>query len=64
MTGSDGGGFFTGSSHQFVVANLSSRPAVLVTTHKGYTSGTEDCPFWGEAMPTLASSAIFPGPSI
>ncbi len=32
--------------------------------HNGYTSGTEDCPFWVEAMPTLPSSAIFPRLSI
>jgi hypothetical protein len=42
----------------------SSRPAALVTIHNGYTSGTEDCPFWVEAMPTLPSSAIFPRLSI
>jgi hypothetical protein len=28
--------------------------------HNGYTSGTEDCPFRVEAMPTLPASAIFP----
>jgi hypothetical protein len=32
--------------------------------HNGYTSGTEDCPFWVEAMPALPANAIFPRPSI
>jgi hypothetical protein len=36
------------------------RPAVLVTTHNGYTSGTQDSPFRVEAMPILPSSAVFP----
>jgi hypothetical protein len=46
------------------IAVSSSRPAVPVTIHNGYTSGTEDCPFCVEAMPTLPSSAIFPRLSI
>jgi hypothetical protein len=32
---------------------------VVVTTHNGYTSCTEDCPFWVEAMPTLPPEASF-----
>jgi len=43
---------------------MNSPTAVLVTIHNGYTSGTENCPFWVEAMPTLPSSAIFPRLSI
>jgi hypothetical protein len=36
------------------------RPGTLVTIRNGYTSGTEDCPFWVEAMPAVPSSVIFP----
>jgi hypothetical protein len=35
------------------------RPIVLVTTHNGYASCTEDCPFWVDVMPTLPIVAIF-----
>ncbi len=47
-----------------VSAPEQTRPAVLVTIHNGYTSGTEDCPFWLGAMRNLPSSAIFPHLSI
>jgi hypothetical protein len=49
------------SQNAAAVTSLSApRPAVLVTTHNGYTSGTQAPPFRVEAMPILPSSAVFP----